>query len=204
MKNRITIQLLTTILIYSFLIGCPRDMVKPETRQYESLPTLSQQKIEKTQNDLPKTTNVEFAGSDSVDFQPAPVEQLHSALVGLESFRVFGYHFKIQNDQEMLKSLKKPTFEYIAKNIDPHLKLKKIVYDPTSEMYIASFLYMKAYLFWVHDDEDSARKTIAVLNRTFPQRHSDIMIHHFDKGDISLDDALDEFENLIGPEPTKK
>lgn len=204
MKHKMIIRFLIAILVYAYLIGCQSHTAKPDNRQLEGLPSVSREKGKHTQNAPPGEIHTDTAESDPVDFQPASVEQLQSALSGLESFRVFGHHFKMQDDQDNLKALKQPTFEYITNNIDPHLKLKKVKYDKTSEVYIASFLYMKAYLFWIHNDSDSARKTIAVLNRSFPQRHPDIKIHHFDKGEISLDDALDDFEVLIGPDTTKQ
>jgi len=204
MKIKMLILLLSTILITISLIGCPRHTFTRDTRQDERLPVLAQQESTATQNVQQTEIETDAPGSDSVDQQPAPVEQLHSAMLGLESFRVFGYHFKIQKDQEMLASLKKPTFEYIAEKIDPHLKLKKIIYAPEYEIYIASFLYLKAYVFWIHNDVDSARKTIAVLNRTFPHKHSDITIFQFDKGERLLDDALDDLEDLIDSSANKK
>ncbi|RJP79409.1 MAG: hypothetical protein C4522_09850 [Desulfobacteraceae bacterium] len=205
MNNSAMIRLLMAILAYIHLAGCQGQMVKSDNRQVESVLTASQEEAGPDRNhDQVREISTDTTESAFVDYQPASVEQLQAALTGLESFRVFGYHFKMQNDQTMLGSLREPTFEYIANHIDPHLKLQKIKYDPTSEIYIASFLYMKAYLFWIHNETDSARKTIAVLNRTFPQRHPDITIHHFDRGKISLDDALDDFEGLIGPDTNKK
>jgi hypothetical protein len=204
MKNKTLILLLITILINTHLMGCLRHTVKSDTQLHESVPILAQQKIKNTENVQQKEMKTDTSEPDSVDVQPAPVEQLHSAMLGLESFRVFGYYSKIQNDQDMLQSLKKPTFEFIAERIDPHLKLKKIIYAPEYENYIASFLYLKAYVFWIHNDVDSARKTIAVLNRTFPHKHPDIIINHFDKGDMALDDALDDLEDIIDSNEKKK
>ena len=201
MNPTFLMRMLILLLAAFHLTGCPRHLVPPDTRSDDHPDRVLSAIVESAPEDPAADSAIEEADSDAVDFRPAPVEQLHSAMLGLESFRVFGYHFKIQDDTVMLRSLKKPTYEYIADNIDPHLKLKKIKYDPTHQIYIASFLYLKAYLFWIHDDIDSARKTIAVLNRTFPDKHRDIKVFHVDRGRVALDDALYDLEELIGPKP---
>lgn len=195
------IRMLTVLAIYACLVGCPRQLVQPGSSRNQTMSAVSPEKSSDSQAVQSAKSAGDMEDSESMDFQPAPVSQLHSAMLGLESFRVFGYHSKIQNDKDTLQSLKEPTYEYIREKIDPHLKLKKIKYDPAHQIYIASFLYLKAYLFWIHNDIDSSRKTIAVLNRTFPQRHREITIHLADKGDIPLDEALYELEALIGPKP---
>ena len=201
MRYQTIIRLLAALAIYAGLVGCPKQLVQPGSSRNDARASVPEGQVAEPQPAQSAPAAGELEESESMDFQPAPISQLHAAMLGLESFRVFGYHSKIQNDNSTLQSLKEPTFEYIREKIDPHLMLKKIKYDPAHQIYIASFLYLKAYLYWIHNDIDSSRKTIAVLNRTFPHKHRDITIHLTDKGDIALDEALYELEAMIGPKP---
>jgi hypothetical protein len=124
-------------------------------------------------------------------------EQLRSAKMGLEAFRLFCVHFKIQADQNTLNSIKKPTLDYIQKQIDPILNRRHRLQDDDYSRFIITIYYLKAYIYWIFDDVRPAREMIAQIKQNLPEKLRRKTIYHFDQGEVTIEAALHELENLI-------
>jgi hypothetical protein len=196
-KKRIALLILNVFLIIAGT-GCANKAGKPAS-QKTGLVLMRVAEFDGQPQSPEAKNNIEFE-SVSIGSKSAlqlSDEQLRSAKMGLEAFRLFCAHFKIQADQNTLNSIKKPTLDYIQKHIDPILNRTHPLQDDDYSRFIITIYYLKAYLHWIFDDVRPAREMIAQIKQNLPEKLRRKTIHHFDQGEVTIEDALHELENLI-------
>lgn len=111
MKNKILILLLFVILITSYLSGCRRLMLGPDTRQQENLPALVQQEMRKAQEIIRQDGHyIEYANGvvyderTSLEWYAGPDENtdFETARRWVENLTVAGGHWRMPTRSELM------------------------------------------------------------------------------------------------------
>ena len=130
-----------------------------------------------------------------------PEDRLHTAMMDLETFRLFCAHFKGCDDQATISAIKQPTLDYIRQYIDPILLRRHQLQDDDYSRKIITIYYSKAYLSWIFGAVAPARNMVAQMRKEIPEPLQRKTILQGTPGEIALADALQELDNLIAGQP---
>lgn len=142
------------------------------------------------------------ARSVSANSEPAkriPADQLQALSKDLETFRLFCSHFKFQNDEKTINSIRKPALDYIRQYIDPVLRGRHQLQDDEYSRQIIALYYSKAWLYGVLGEFESARSMAARMRTDIPETMQKKIILRADQDQITIAAALQELDTLLAP-----
>ncbi|MFH2065208.1 MAG: hypothetical protein ABIK15_08430 [Pseudomonadota bacterium] len=197
-RKRIALLILCMFLLFC-ITGCANKTGTPARQQTTGvvLMNVTESNEPPQSHEMPNNTESEPGSIGSKASEKVSDEQLRSAKMGLEAFRLFCVHFKLQADQTTLNSIQKPTLDYIRKYIDPILHRTHPLQDDDYSRLIIEIYYIKAYLYWIFDDVGPAREMVAQIQENLPEKLRKKTINQFDQGEVTIEDALHDLENLL-------